>query len=564
MSKNHPAEKYASDIILGKIPACRFTKLACERYFSDLDVSIEKGWKFDRSAPERVIKFFHKILKHYQDEWAGKPFILEPWQQFIIWNLYGWKNSDGSRRFTYVSVFVPRKNGKTELAAGCALYGMGFDGTQAAEVYSTATDKDQAKIAWEKSKRMVMQSSVLLDYIQPMANAIYGERFASTFKPWSSDSGKKDGYNPSFAIVDEYHAHRDNSMMDVIKSGLGGRREPIVFMITTAGFNTQSPCYKHQIVCQDILEGKKHQDNLFTIIYSTDTEDDWNDRQSWIKANPSWFAIPTIQRQIEEAYLDAVNSKDPVNFKTKNLNVWTRAAETWIQDSDYMACFENYTEIDLTGETCFGGLDLSDSYDISSLSLYFPESNKLLRYFFIPEEKINEKGYADDVNYQEWVDDGWLTVTPGNVIDYSYIRYTITGYHISDGSVSWSNESITEKFNLVQVAFDRWGATQIMIQLTDDGVEMLKHGQGYADMNNPTKQYKRMIVGKELKHNGNPVSRWMLGNVVIQRDPAGNEKPAKNESKGKIDGVVSDIMAINAALRYYEENPYLSNTITTL
>jgi len=430
---------------------------------------------------------------------------------------------------------------------------MGFDGTKAAEVYATATDKDQAKIAWGKAKAMTENSTLLLEYIKPMANAIFSDVFFSTFKPWSSDTGRKDGYNPSFAIIDEYHAHKDNSMIDVISSGLGGRIDPIIFMITTAGFNLESPCHKHQEVCQDILLDKKTDESLFTLIYTIDEDDDWEDRDIWKKANPSFDAIPTIGRQMEREYTKAINEKNDVNFKTKNLNIWTSAPVTWISDKDYMNQMQEYTEDDLEGETCYAGLDLSDSYDLSCLSLFFPESGRFLRYFFLPEDRMNVHGRGDGVDYREWVNDGWITLTPGNVIDHNYIRYKISGYNILDGSVNWSGESCMDKFNFTKLAFDRWGATQIMTQLTDDGLGVLKHGQGYVDMNNPTKEYKKRILGGEIFHNGNPVSRWMVGNVVILYDPAGNEKPDKSKSKSKIDGVVADIMALNCALRNNEE-----------
>ena len=548
----HPAEKYVDDVLHDKIISCKWVKLACQRYLDDKKNAKQKGFYFDESDPIRIIKFFERILKHYQDEWAGKPFLLLPWQQFVLWNLYGWKKKDGSRRFKQTSVFVARKNGKTELAAGCGLYGMGFDGTKAAEVYATATDKDQAKICWGKGKKMVQESKILLDYIQPMATAIFSEVYFSTFKPWSSDTGKKDGYNPSFAIIDEYHAHKDNSMMDVISSGLGGRTDPIIFMITTAGFSLTSPCYKHQKVCEEILEGKKHDESLFTVIYTIDEKDNWEDQKVWPKANPSWDAIPTIREQMLREYTKAKNSKNDVNFKTKNLNLWTQSPKTWIDDDDYMRQKADYNEDDLLGEICYGGLDLSDSYDLSCLSLFFPEHGKFLRYFFLPEDKLDEHGRADDVDYMDWVNDGWVTLTPGNVIDHNYIRYKITGFNIRDGVVNWDADCLMEKFDLRMIAFDRWGAVQIMNQLTDDGVEMLKHGQGYLDMNNPTKEIKKGFLGGELWHDGNPVSRWMFGNVVIRRDPAGNEKPDKEKSGEKIDGPVADIMALNCSLRNFE------------
>jgi phage terminase large subunit-like protein len=562
--KVHPAEQYALDVESGNIPACKWIRLACERYFRDMDRLMENSMRFDSRSAQRVINFFERILRHYQGKWAGKPFLLAPWEQFVIWNLYGFQKPDGTRRFSQVSIFIPRKNGKTELAAGCGLFAMGFDGENAAEVYSTATDKDQAKIAFVKAKEMLKQSSHLLEYMDPLANAIAGTRFASTFKPWSSDTGKKDGYNPSFAIVDEYHAHPDNAMMDVIKSGLGARTQPIVFMITTAGFNTQSPAYKHQEVCQNVLEGKINQEDLFTLIYTVDEGDDISDPEIWRKANPSWDFIDTIPAYMARRYNECQNSGDMVDFKTKNLNVWTKALKVWVEDADWTALEEEYTREDLIGEICYAGLDLSDSYDLTALALYFPDQAKFLWYYWIPEQKLLKNDNSDGINYREWVNDGYITVTPGNVIDYEYIRKEITGYHVDGGTVKWDDDSITSNFDLQSIAYDRWGATQIAINMTNDGAKVSKFGQGYTSMSYPTKEFKKMILGKEFAHDGNPVTRWMLSNVNIAMDAAGNIKVDKAKSRDKIDGIVASIMALGEYLTEIENNPYSSRGVITI
>jgi phage terminase large subunit-like protein len=544
MKKLHPAEQYVEDVLSGKMPACKWVKLACERYKHDRAAMLTHGWKFDERSAQRSINFYERILKHYQDEWAGKPFLLLPWQQFIIWNLDGWYNADGSRRFSQVSIFVPRKNGKTELASGRALYGMGFDGEKAAEVYSTATDKDQAKIAFEKAKQMVRQSDMLMDSLDTLAQAISGNKFGSTFKPWSSDTSKKDGYSPSFAIVDEYHEHPDNRMMDVIKSGMGARRNPIIFMVTTAGFNTKSVAYKHQQVCEDVLEGKKKQDNLFTIIYTIDKDDNWEDPSSWIKANPSWYAITTMHRQMENAYQDAKNSGDNVNFKTKHLNMWVKAAEVWIEEAKWEACGDDYTLDDLLGEKCYGGLDLSDSFDITSLCLNFPDSNRQLWWFWLPEDAVNKQGNNDHDDYWRWVEDGWIITTPGNVIDYDHIRRTISGYSVEDGQVRYDPDCIAQKYNLQSIGYDPWNSKQLAIRLSnDDGIQMNIYRQGFQTMSFPTKEWKKGIYGSTIHHNNNPVMNWMVGNCTVRRDPNDNIMLDKSKSKNKIDGAVAAVIA---------------------
>lgn len=552
--KLHIAEQYAEDVLSDKIVACEWVKLACKRYFRDKSQALEKGWRFDAKAAQSVINFHERILKHYQGKWAGKPFLLLPWQQFTRWNIYGWKNADGTRRFQKVGIFVPRKNGKTEDAAGNALYAMGFDGERASEVYSTATDKNQAKIAWEKAKAMVQQSPILLDYLTPMANAIVGEEFMSTFKPWSSDTGKKDGYNPHFAIVDEYHAHKDTSMIDVIESGLGARENPIVYIITTAGFDMNSPCRKFQELCEDVLTQKKEQDDLFTIIYTIDKDDDFENPQIWEKANPSWHGIDTIPAFMQKAYTKAKNAGDFVSFKTKNLNVWTQSAETWIEAKDWEAIGEKYGPDDMEGETCHLGFDLAESYDIASVCAYFPVKSRFLWWFFIPEDNFKKK-IQENIDYLKWHEQGWLILTPGNVIDYDYIRRTVSGYYLADGKVMYSDDCILKKYGIQSGGYDPWNSKQLMIRLKeDDGIQLEIYRQGYPTMSFPTKEFKKKVLGREFHHNFNPIVSWMIGNVVLRRDPNDNVMPDKSKSKNKIDGIVAAIIAHAEAMQSENES----------
>lgn len=552
--KLHIAEQYAIDVINEKIPACKWIKLSCERYFKDIDNSVEKGWYHDKVAANRVINFFHKYLKHFQGEWAGRPFILLPWQQFVIWNLYGFIMSDGNRRFKEAGIFVARKNGKTELAAGLGLFAMGPDKEQAAEVYSVAKDKEQAKISFMKAKEMVKNSPALMKVYEPLANSIYSEDFVSTFKPWSSEmGGNKDGYNPHFAIVDEYHAHSDDSMIYAIESGLGARKQPIVFKITTAGFNHEGPCKNYQNICQKVLDGVIEQDNLFTMIFTVDENDDWEKEESWIKANPSYSDISTIPGFLKDMYDKSKN--DPtkiVNFKTKCLNIWEKAAKTWIEKKYWDSCAEEYTAESLFGEKCYLGMDLSDSFDITCICAYFPFFKKYLWWYFLPEDRLQ-----DDTNgykYIKWVNEGWLIITPGNVIDYDRIRNLLSGYEVIDGAIKYNKNCIIQNYNVQSMAYDPWNAKQLVIKLqNDDGLTCNQFRQGFASFSYPTKEFKKEIFGNEPKHNNNPITNWMISNVVESTDPAGNIKPDKKKSQFKIDGVVAAIMARGEALTFENE-----------
>lgn len=550
----HIAEQYATDVLNGKIPACKWIKLACERYFNDLEQCVEKGWYFDRKAAQRNINFFHKYLEHFQGQWAGKPFILDHWQQFVSWNVFGFKNSDGTRRFNEVGIFVPRKNGKTEYVSGQGLFGMAADGEMAAEVYSTATDKDQAKIAFEKAKKMVQNSDKLLELFEPLANAIVAMKYAATFKAWSSDTGKKDGYNPHFAIVDEYHAHRDDSMVDVIESGLGARTQPIVWKITTAGFNEESPAKNYQEVCQKVLEGTIQQNSLFTLIFTIDQGDNWEDPKVWEKANPSYNSISTIPKFLADSFRKAKNDPSKVvNFKTKNLNVWEKAAKTWLEKKYWAACKQDYTAEDLHDMKCYGGLDLSDGEDMTAFSLYFPEIARQLWWFWLPEARLKDHRNSD--MYLKWANDGYLIITPGNVIDYNSIRKTVSGYYIEDGVVKHDSNCIADLFDLQSTGFDPYNAKQVVLNMKEtDGLQFNAFRQGFLSMSYPMKEYKKEILGAQIFHNDNPIANWQISNMTEKKDPAGNIKPDKSKPNLKIDGIVASIMARGEAFTFETEN----------
>ena len=283
--KKHTAEVYAEQVLSGKILTCEFVQLAVKRYFSDFEVALEKGWYFDRKAAARAIKFIES-LKHTKGEWAGRKFVLEPWQQFVVWNIFGWKLADGTRRFRYVYIEIARKNGKTALSAGIGLYMLFADGESRPEVYSAATVKDQAKICFADAVEIV-KATDLKNYITPYRNSIVYELKGGQFKPLSSDYGTHDGLNPSCGIIDEFHAHKDSGMFDVIKSAFGARRQPLMFIITTAGFNKAGACYAYRDNVIKVLRGVNQDDTLFGMIYTLDSDEEWDNPKMWIKSNPN-------------------------------------------------------------------------------------------------------------------------------------------------------------------------------------------------------------------------------------------------------------------------------------
>lgn len=548
----HPAEKWAKNVLNGKIVSCELVKLACQRYFDDLETGVDRGLYFDREAAQRSIKFFG-FLKHYKGKYNGKKFELDDWQKFVNWNVFGWKNADGTRRFRYVFVMIPRKNGKTSFAAGEGLYMFIGDGEAAPEIYTCATKLPQAKICFNDAKEMVKRSAALKSRVGVFKHNLHIAANAGKFEPLSSDSDKQDGVNPSCGIIDEYHAHKNDGMFKVLKSGMGAREEPLIFIITTAGFNKQGPCKKYHDIVVKILKGIITQDNLFGMIFTIDKDDDWKDPEAWKKANPSYYSIDTLQKFLEEEYKDAVNNPSmQVNFKTKNLNMWVDSEDVWIEDDKWMKCAnENLTlqqAIEkLKGRTCYGGLDLASVEDLSSLVLYFPPENgepaDLLPFFWVPEDTVEKRVDRDDLPYDEWVRDGWIYATPGNIQDYADIRRFISGVFIGDGKQQVSEECIASWFNLISIGFDRYNSSQLVVDLGNDDIKMTKFGQGFYSMSYPTKEFQKEILKEQINHFGNPILRWQVANVKLQRNAAGDIKIDKEKSKDKVDGMVSSVMS---------------------
>lgn len=551
--KKYPAELYAEQVRSGEILVCEYVRLAVERYYADLDRALDKGRYFDKKAAMRAIHFIEK-LKHTKGEWAGQRFRLEPWQQFVLWNIFGWKNADGTRRFRYAYIEIARKNGKTALSAGIGLYMLFADGESRPEVYSAATVKDQAKICFSDAVEIV-KATDLKNYLTPYRNSIVYELKGGTMKPLSSDYGTHDGLNPSCGIIDEFHAHKDSGMFDVIKSAFGARRQPLMFVITTAGFNKSGACYAYRENVIKVLRGVNEDDSLFGIIYTLDDKSEWDDPKMWIKANPN-LGVSLSADYLADQVKDAKNRPEAVrNVMTKNVDLWVDAERTWILDDAWLKCIGTTDPADLKGCACWGGLDLSNVSDITAYVLLFHENDRfqLLPHFWIPEEKMLEKVRKENINYDKWVAEGYVTVTPGNVIDYDFVKADIL--------------RIIADYDLRTSAYDRWNSSQTIIDLQNEGMECNPFGQGYGSMSAPTKEFEKLVLTGKIEHFGNPVLRWMLASTLVKTDPAGNIKPDKEKSTQKIDGIVASIMALGewmTAQADDESNPYENRGLLTL
>lgn len=551
--KKYPAELYAEQVRSGEILVCEYVRLAVERYYADLDRALDMGRYFDKKAAMRAIRFVEK-LKHTKGEWAGQRFRLEPWQQFVLWNIFGWKNADGTRRFRYAYIEIARKNGKTALSAGIGLYMLFADGESRPEVYSAATVKDQAKICFSDAVEIV-KATDLKNYLTPYRNSIVYELKGGTMKPLSSDYGTHDGLNPSCGIIDEFHAHKDSGMFDVIKSAFGARRQPLMFIITTAGFDKSGVCYAYRENVIKVLRGVNEDDSLFGIIYTLDDKSEWDDPKMWIKANPN-LGVSLSADYLADQVKDAKNRPEAVrNVMTKNVDLWVDAERTWILDDAWQKCIGMTDPADLKGCACWGGLDLSNVSDITAYVLLFHENDRfqLLPHFWIPEEKMLEKIRKENINYDKWAAEGYVTVTPGNVIDYDFVKADIL--------------RIVDDYDLRTSAYDRWNSSQTIIDLQNEGMECNPFGQGYGSMSAPTKEFEKLVLTGKIEHFGNPVLRWMLASTLVKTDPAGNIKPDKEKSTQKIDGIVASIMALGewmTAQANDESNPYENRGLLTL
>ena len=536
------AERYVDDVLAGKQPACKSVRLACARHRRDREHGPGRGLAFDEATAKKAVAFFG-LLKHSKGEWAGRPLMLEAWQQFVVWSLFGWKREDGQRRFRTSYLEVARKNGKTTMAAGVGLYLMLADGEPGAEIYSVATKRDQARISHSEATRMAKSSPPIRKMVNIFKDNIHILDTASKFEPLGADADTLDGLNVHGAIVDEVHAHKTRETWDVIETATGARRQPLMFAITTAGYDRQSLCFQQHEYTEKVLDGVLNDDSWFGMVYGLDEGEEWTDESKWVKANPNLG----VSKKWDDMRRKAARAREmpaALNaFLRLELDVWTQAETKWVSFEHWKQCGQAVDADGLRGRMCYAGLDLSSNVDISALVLVFPpqadeDSYQVMARFWIPEEAMIQREHRDRVPYPAWVRQGFIKATPGNVIDYDFILAEV--------------DELAQAYDIREVAFDRWGATKIATDLMERGGEdwLVQFGQGYVSMSPPMKELERLILEHRLAHGNNPVLTWMANNLVVRMDPAGNLKPDKEKSTEKIDGMVALVMALDRALRH--------------
>lgn len=501
-----------------------------------------KGSVYNKELADYAVSFI-ECLCHTKGTWAGKRFELIDWQEQIIRDIFGTVKADGYRQFNTAYIEIPKKMGKSELAAAVALLLTCGDGEERAEVYGCAADRQQASIVFEVAADMVRMCPALNKRVKILASQkrIIYQPTNSFYQVLSAEAYSKHGFNIHGVVFDELHTQPNRKLFDVMTKGSGdARTQPLYFLITTAGTDTNSICYETHQKAKDIIEGRKIDPTFYPVIFGADDNDDWTDPKVWKKANPS-LGITVAVDKVKAACESAKQNPGEENaFRQLRLNQWVKQAVRWMPMEKWDACSFKINEEDLEGRVCYGGLDLSSTTDITAFVLVFPpvdEEDKfiVLPYFWVPEDTLDLRVRRDHVPYDLWERQGYLQTTEGNVVHYGYIEKFI--------------ERLGEKYNIREIAFDRWGAVQMVQNLEGMGFTVVPFGQGFKDMSPPTKELMKLTLEQKIAHGGHPVLRWMMDNIYIRNDPAGNIKADKEKSTEKIDGAIATIMGLDRAIR---------------
>ncbi len=499
---------------------------------------------FDEKKARRVVRFI-ECLKHTKGEFHGKPFKLLPWQEKVIRDVFGTvRDEDPSmRQYTTAYIEIPKKQGKSELGAALALNMLINDDEWKAEVYSCASDRQQAAIVFDVAVDMVRQNPTLSRLIKiiPSTKRMVYQLTGSIYQVLSSEVATKHGLNVSACIFDELHTQPTRALYDVMTQGSGdARKQPLWFFLTTAGTDRNSVCWEVHQKAVDILEGRKHDPRFYPVVYGLPDDADWQDEQNWYRCNPSLGYTITIDK-VRDAYRKALETPADENmFRQLRLNQWVKQSIRWMPMDKWDECGAPVIPGDLDGRVCYAGLDLSSTGDLTTLVLVFPPSDEvepyqILPFFWLPEETLPLRVRRDHVMYDVWEKQGFLQTTEGNVVHYGFIEKFIC--------------ELGEKYNIREIAYDRWNATQMVQNLEDDGFTMIPFGQGFRDMSPPTKELMRLVLEHRLAHGGHPVLRWNMDNAFVRTDPAGNLKIDKQKSTEKVDGAVALVMALDRAMK---------------
>lgn len=546
------AEQYIEAVLSGEEVTGELTKLAVKRHRNDLEKAEEKGWYFDEAAGvlayEAIGAFFE-----VQAKYTSEKIEIQPWQCFLLYVIFGWKKKDtGLRRFRKAYLEVARKNGKSLLAAAISLYMLLVDGEWKAEVYCAAMKRDQAMKVFRPAKSLMKlirrASNSTKMQTQVLTNRIIFDAMDAYFAPLSRDYDSEEGSNPHFAVVDEYHVHPTSGMLDMLESGMVQRKQALLLIITTAGFDLSRPCYDLRKSFVRTLEGEVDNDGTFILIYGLDEQDDWRDETVWKKANPNLgVAIPIENFRVDYQKAVAEGVRKEQTFRVKNLNVWLNEAHGWITQEQWKKNGTAFDLSDLQGRDCYVGIDLASTQDLCSVCYMFPPllpDEKVICYWehYCPEVQITNQNRNDGkINYEGWFREGHIKATPGNVTDYNYIYNDIA--------------ENSERWNILHVGYDRYRALQLVVDLQEKlDLDVWDLSMTYSGLTVPMEQIEHWIAAEKLNHGNNSLVTWMLGNVQIVTMGNSYKRLDKSHAKNKIDGIVAFIIATANYLQHREED----------
>lgn len=546
-----PAEEYARRVLRGEIVAGPYVRKACARHLRDLDEQDKRGITWDWGKAQDVVEFFEKCLKHGDgptDTTLGQPFKLLLWQKFIIGQLYAWRNkSDGSRRFRTAYIEIGKGAGKSPLIAGLALNEMTDGAIGAAEIFSAATGRDQAKIVFKRAELMLRQSKLLSKIIAVHRENMSCEQTQSFFRPVSREAGSLEGHNVHLALIDEVHVHKSADVCDTMQDGTKGRPNACVIEITNTGSGKHNVCYDHHRYSENILDGMIENDAWFAFVCGLDKEDEWTDPQVWPKANPSLDSVARLEGQpgtISAAFLaEQIKKAEGMparqrRIKRLNFCIWDDAGPERAIDVDVWKANGAPVDVDeLVGRDCWGGLDLAAVNDLTALVLLFPREDRfvdVLPFFWLPQEGLAEKERRDKFPYRQWVDEGYLEVTPGNTIDDWYVARRIA--------------DLAARFNIVTIGYDKWGMAKFLGAIRAADIDLPESlfrevGQHFASMGPCIKAFEKRLGDRRYRHGMHPVLTINAAYAVTVPDGMDNKKWMKNKAEHRIDGIVAMSMA---------------------
>lgn len=538
-------ERWARDVIAGRVPASKWTRLACERHFADKKRARTKAWlyKFDLDAAERVCRFL-ELLPHIKGRWARRDpkrpnahrIKLAAWQCFAIISIFGWlKKRDGKRRFRKGSIYLPRKNGKSTIAAGIGHWMAWKDGEPGAEVYSGATTEKQAWEVFGPARLMAKNEPDMADGLGIEVNASNLVRLSdgSKFEPIIGKPG--DGASPHCSITDEFHEHPTSDQYDTMLTGMGAREQPLALVISTTGDNLAGPCYDDWLTVKKLMERVLEDETHFGLIFTVDDDDDWTSELALRKANPN-YDVSVGAEFLQQQQRDAINNaRKQGTFKTKHLNVWVQARDAYVNMQRWAECEQpDLTLQALHRRPCYVGMDLASKVDLAAIELLFPlDDGTFARFgkYYLPSETVEA---PENQHYRAWAKEGWLTVTEGNIIDFTRILEDI--------------DALQSEVQIVELAYDPAQATMLVTELQNAGVQCIELRPTVLNYSEPMKQIEALIRDRKIKHNGDPVMRWAMSNVVAKLDAKDNVYPRKERPENKIDPFVALCAAMARAM----------------